>query len=57
LLLYSILGGVTDHGSEFLANKRDTKGFTEQGSEKLPEEYLYINHISRFSSLEADELA
>jgi putative transposase len=44
LPLYSILSVVTDHGSQFYANKRDAKGYAEHGFEQFLEEYG-IRHI------------
>lgn len=42
--LYPILSIVTDHGSQFYANKRDEKGYAEHGFEQFLDEYG-IKHI------------
>jgi putative transposase len=42
--VYPILSIVTDHGSQFYVNKRDTKGYAEHGFEGFLEE-VGIKHI------------
>ena len=41
---FNLLCIVTDHGSQFYANKRDVKGYAEHGFERFLEE-VSIKHI------------